>query len=110
MSDSNFDKNDMPSVSAVRITPQITDEKLSTYRECYMGISLDNPVFRGESLAAMLVWALERFDSCLVVTGDYLRRHNERILNGLNGDKAGEAALGGVRLPQGGPCGRRGYL
>jgi tRNA-dependent cyclodipeptide synthase len=93
MSDSNFDKNDVPSVSVVRITPQITDEKLSTYRECYMGISLDNPVFRGKSLAAMLAWALERFDSCLVVTGDYLRRHNERVMGGLNGEEAGQAAL-----------------
>lgn len=92
-SDSNSETRDLPSVSVVRITPEITEDKLSTYSRCYMGISLDNPVFRGRSLEALLKWAAERFDSCLVVAGDYLRRHNELILNGLNGDRATQAAL-----------------
>jgi tRNA-dependent cyclodipeptide synthase len=58
-----------------------------------MGISLDNPVFGGRYLAAMLAWATEMFDSCLIVVGDYLRRHNEQILNGLAPDAAAEAAI-----------------
>lgn len=92
-SDSNFDKRNAPSVKIVRITPEISDDQLQTYRECYMGISLDNPVFGGESLEALVLWAAERFDTCLVVTGDYLRRHNEHILNGLNEEEATKAAL-----------------
>ncbi len=93
MSDSNFDNRDLPSVSIVRVTPEITEEKLYSYRQCYMGISLDNPVFQGKSLEALLVWAAGRFDTCLVVTGDYLRRHNEHMLNGLDNDRAVEVAM-----------------
>ncbi len=92
MSDSNSDKQNLPSVRIVTITPEISEQKVFSYRRCYMGISLDNPVFEGNSLRALLHWAAERFEHCLVVTGDYLRRHNELILNGLDDERAAAAA------------------
>ncbi len=57
-----------------------------------MGISLDNPLFRGRALEALLDWAVEHFNRCLVVVGDSLRRYNEQILHGLQGTQAIEAA------------------
>jgi tRNA-dependent cyclodipeptide synthase len=57
-----------------------------------MGISLDNPVFRNESLKRLLLWAAGHFDECLVVVGDHLRRFNEQMLNGLEGADAIDAA------------------
>ncbi len=93
MSDSSSDKQNLPVVRIVTITPQISERQLFAHTRCYMGISLDNPVFEGSSLQALLNWATERFDHCLVVTGDYLRRHNELILNGLDDEHAAAAAL-----------------
>ncbi len=93
MSDSNSDKQNLPMVRIVAITPEISEQKVFSYRRCYMGISLDNPVFEGRSLQALLQWATERFDHCLVVTGDYLRRHNELILNGLDRERAAAASV-----------------
>ena len=93
MSDSNSDKQNLPAVRIVTITPEISERQLFSHRRCYMGISLDNPVFEGRSLQALLNWATERFDHCLVVTGDYLRRHNELILNGLDDERAAAAAI-----------------
>ena len=93
MSDSNSDKQNLPAVRIVTITPEISERQLFSHKRCYMGISLDNPVFEGRSLQALLNWATERFDHCLVVTGDYLRRHNELILNGLDDERAAAAAV-----------------
>ncbi len=93
MSGSPLPKRNLPRVHVVKITPEIPEESLSSYRRCYMGISLDNPVFRGKSLEGLLRWATERFEHCLVVTGDYLRRHNEYILNGSDDVTAAAAAL-----------------
>jgi len=93
MSDSNSDKQNLPAVRIAAITPEISEQELFSHRRCYMGISLDNPVFEGRSLQALLHWATERFEHCLVVTGDYLRRHNELILNGLDMERAAAAAV-----------------
>ncbi len=93
MSASNSNKQNLPSVRIVAITPEISEQKVFSYRRCYMGISLDNPVFEGNSLRALLHWATERFEHCLVVAGDYLRRHNEFILNGLDRERAAAAAV-----------------
>ncbi|RKY05793.1 MAG: hypothetical protein DRP66_10105 [Planctomycetota bacterium] len=94
MSDSNSDNQNLPPVRIAAVTPEISEQKLFSYRRCYMGISLDNPVFEGRSLQALLLWATERFEHCLIVTGDYLRRHNELILNGLDSERAAAAAVG----------------
>ncbi len=93
MSASNSNEQNLPSVRIVTITPEISEQKVFSYRRCYMGISLDNPVFEGNSLRALLHWATERFEHCLVVAGDYLRRHNEFILNGLDRERAAAAAV-----------------
>jgi len=83
---------DLPSVSIAKIIPNISTDELFSYKRCFIGISLENPVFEGDSLCVMLNWIVEKFDQTLVVVGDHLCRFNEPILNGLNEDEAERAA------------------
>ena len=83
----------MPRVSIAKILPKISRQELFARKKCYLGISLENPLFEGDSLHAMLVWAAEKFENCLVIVGDYLSRFNERISAGCDENKAGELAL-----------------
>ena len=93
MRDSTFENSELPKVGIVKITPNVTKEKLFSLRRCYIGISLDNPVFYNSSLTAILKWGAEKFEQCLIVLGDYLRRHNEYIFNGLQGPVAEKASF-----------------
>ena len=79
--DSNFDTKKLPSVSIVKILPKIPEHKLFVHRRCYIGISLDNPVFKGDSLSALLFWSRQKFEEITVVVGDYLCRYNEKMLS-----------------------------
>ncbi|MBN1124602.1 MAG: tRNA-dependent cyclodipeptide synthase [Sedimentisphaerales bacterium] len=83
---------DMEGITIDTITPAVSQEELFGHRRCYMGISLDNPVFQNDFLWALLEWATGHFDHCLIVVGDYLRRFNETMLNGLEGIRAEQAA------------------
>jgi len=83
---------DLPSVSIAKIIPNISTDELFSYKRCFVGISLENPVFEGDSLCAMLHWIVEKFDQTLVVVGDHLCRFNEPILNGLGEDASAKAA------------------
>ncbi len=74
------------------ITPRIPLDQVVAQGRCYMGISLDNPIFRGRTLTALVQWAVGHFRQCQVVVGDSLRRHNEQILQGLQGARAVDAA------------------
>jgi len=85
---------DLPSVSIAKIIPNISTDKLFSYKRCFVGISLGNTVFEGDSLCAILHWIVKRFDQTLIVAGDYLCRYNELILNGPDEDKAAKAASG----------------
>ena len=82
-----------PKVSIVKILPDISETELFGRKRCYIGISLENPLFEGETLPAMLGWATSRFEQCLVIIGDYLNRFNEQIINGCDANKAGEFAI-----------------
>ncbi|MBE0536306.1 MAG: tRNA-dependent cyclodipeptide synthase [Phycisphaerae bacterium] len=93
MSESHWANRNLPPVHIVTTTPELSEEALLKHRRCYMGISLDNPVFQGKPLEALLAWAGKHFDHCLVITGDYLRRHNEYILNGADDGAAVKASL-----------------
>ncbi len=62
-------------------------DELFAHRNCYLGISLENPVFYGEALRSMMLWAASHFESCLVVVGDDLCRYNQIITHGY--DNAG---------------------
>ncbi|MBN1818262.1 MAG: tRNA-dependent cyclodipeptide synthase [Sedimentisphaerales bacterium] len=86
-----FDE-DMTNIVIDTITPAVSQEDLFRRRRCYMGISLDNPMFQNDLLRALLEWATGHFDHCLVVVGDYLRRFNETMLNGRQGEQAEQAA------------------
>jgi len=92
ISDSHFENIDSYCVSIVKTTPKVSEEELFSFKQCYLGISIDNPVFYGKSLQALLLWATANFNRSLVVIGDYLRRYNEQIFNGLPGDKAVKAS------------------
>ena len=83
----------MPHVSIVKILPKISRQELFARKKCYLGISLENPLFEGDLLQAMLLWAAEKFDNCLVIIGDYLSRFNEQIISGCDETKAGELAI-----------------
>ncbi|MHC4457239.1 MAG: tRNA-dependent cyclodipeptide synthase [Planctomycetota bacterium] len=93
-SDLPFENLNLPSVSIIRTTPKISEEELFSYKRCYMGISLDNSVFEGKSLQALLLWMTEKFEESLVIVGDYLWRFNEQIFGGLETDEAIKAAQG----------------
>jgi tRNA-dependent cyclodipeptide synthase len=58
-----------------------------------MGISLENPLFAGDSLKALLAWAAKKFEQCLVIVGDYLCRFDEQIINGCDEIKARDLAI-----------------
>jgi tRNA-dependent cyclodipeptide synthase len=92
MPDLPFENSRLPQVRIVNIIPKVSEEKLFTFRKCYIGISLDNPVFYDKSLLAILSWAAAGFEQCLVVLGDYLRRYNEYIFKGLQDSDAQKAS------------------
>jgi len=91
-SDYHFEDERLEAVAIAKILPKLSQQELFSYKRCYLGISLENPVFDSRSLRAILCWASERFESCLVIVGDHLRRFNERILNGLDDAEAAKAA------------------
>ncbi len=93
MPDSLSEDSKLPLISIVRTMPKVSQQELFAKRRCYIGISLDNPVFYGKSLQAILSWGTENFDRCLVVLGDYLRRFNEYIFNSLKGEAAEKASF-----------------
>ncbi|HEG43505.1 MAG TPA: tRNA-dependent cyclodipeptide synthase [Phycisphaerales bacterium] len=91
-SDSDCKNPELPSVKIIKILPRMSEDELFAQKKCYLGISIENPIFEGDSLKALLNWASERFEQCLVVVGDDLCRFNQRIVNGLAPDEALEAA------------------
>jgi tRNA-dependent cyclodipeptide synthase len=60
--------------------------------KCYIGISLTNPIFETTNLAALLQWAGDKFEQCLVILGDDLCRFNQTIRFGSPPDQALAAA------------------
>lgn len=58
-----------------------------------MGISLDNPDFYGGSLDTLLQWVTAKFEQCLIIIGDYLRRYNEQIFSGNAGQAEDFASM-----------------
>lgn len=77
------------------IAPAITQKELFLHRRCYLGISIGNPQFRGESFAVLLEWISRHFDECLIVVGDYLQRYNEHIFYNR---QAKEAEIESLRM------------
>ena len=93
MPDSTFKRADLPQIRIVKTTPNVAKQQLFSYRHCYIGISIDNPDFYGRSLEALLRWAAENYEQCLIVVGDYLRRFNEQIFSGSTGNIAEEVSF-----------------
>jgi tRNA-dependent cyclodipeptide synthase len=76
------------SIKIENVAPPITQKELFLHRRCYLGISIGNPQFRGESFAVLLEWIARHFDECLIVVGDYLQRYNEHIFYNRQGKEA----------------------
>jgi tRNA-dependent cyclodipeptide synthase len=93
ISASNSNRRIAPPVSIVKILPEVPAEEVFRHRRCYLGISLENPLFEGWCLRALCDWIAGRFDRCLVIVGDYLCRYNECIFTGSDMTRAAEAAL-----------------
>ena len=72
----------------MKILPLISQTQLFSQKKCYLGISLENPLFEGDTLQAMLSWASDKFEQSLVLVGDYLCRFNEKILSGCDEKQA----------------------
>jgi tRNA-dependent cyclodipeptide synthase len=83
----------LPKVSIAKILPRISRSQLFLREKCYLGISLENPLFAGDSLRAMLMWATDKFGQCLVMVGDYLARFDEQIITGSDENQAGQLAI-----------------
>ena len=83
----------LPKVSIVKILPRISASDLFSRKQSYLGISLENPLFASDSLKAMLIWASQKFEQCLVVVGDYLARFDEQIITGCDENRAGKRAI-----------------
>jgi len=83
----------LPEVSIAKILPRVPESQLFSREKCYLGISLENPLFEGDSLKAMLMWAAEKFGQCLVIVGDYLSRFDEQIITGCDENRAGQLAI-----------------
>jgi len=90
--DSSFEGFELPRVSIVRILPNISEKELFIYKQSYIGISLENPVFEEDSLRALLWWSVKRFQKSMIIIGDYLCRFNEKLLNGHDAAKASQVA------------------
>ncbi|MHC5073489.1 MAG: hypothetical protein ACYTFE_01535, partial [Planctomycetota bacterium] len=67
--ESRSENHNLPEVSLVRITPKISEQELFSYKKCYMGISLANPVFQGKALEMLLRWMIDKFEMSLIVVG-----------------------------------------
>ena len=90
--DSNFDTEKLPLVTIVKILPKISQQALFAYKRCYIGISLENPIFEGNFLRALLFWSSQRFEETMVIVGDYLCRFNEKMLSGYDTKQASQKA------------------
>ena len=90
--DSNSDTAKLPVVRIVKILPTISRQALFSYTRCYIGISLENPLFKGESLRALLLWSTQKFEETMVIVGDYLCRYNEKMLSGCDEKQASQKA------------------
>ncbi len=75
------------------ITPAVTHKQLFRRRRCYLGISIGNPMFRGDYFEVLLHWISANFDACMIVIGDYLQRFNEHIFYGRSSEDAIRQAL-----------------
>lgn len=67
--------------------------KLIYSKNCYLGVSINNPFFWGDHLGLLLQWIDKRFPKCQIVIGDYLHRINEIMSNGRNEESAIKASL-----------------
>ena len=83
----------LPKVKIVKILPRVSRAQAYARKKCYLGISLENPLFEGDTLRAIVLWASAQFEQTLVIVGDYLCRFNERILSACDEKTAGLLAL-----------------
>jgi tRNA-dependent cyclodipeptide synthase len=68
------------------------EQEIFAQKKCYIGISLTNPIFERCNLEALLRWANDKFEQCLVVLGDDLCRFNQTIRFGTEPEEALQAA------------------
>lgn len=73
--------------------PAMSVKQLAIHRKCYLGVSINNPFFKGDHLGLFLKWISNHFDECIIVLGDHLHRINETIQYGLTRENAIQAAL-----------------
>jgi len=80
-------------IKKIDSAPPLSIDELSSYRKCYLGISINNPFFRDKHLGLLLKWISSHFDECVIIIGDYLHRINEYILHGNYGQEAIDSSV-----------------
>ena len=75
------------------IAPNIEEKHILTY-DCYIGVSMNNPLFFSKGLPALLKWISSHYPHCTIIVADYLDRLNQQIFNeGLTLEGAINACL-----------------
>lgn len=46
---------------------------------CFIGVSINNPLFLGKGLPALLTWVSAKYPYCIILISDYLDRFNQKI-------------------------------
>lgn len=55
-------------------------KKEYTYKfHCFLGVSINNPLFLGKGLPALLTWVSAKYPYCIILISDYLDRFNQKI-------------------------------
>ncbi|WP_086929701.1 tRNA-dependent cyclodipeptide synthase [Agarilytica rhodophyticola] len=67
---------------------------ISTYKSCFVGISLENPSFIGSKLASIVDWISNRFSDCTFLLGDNVHRLTLQIRKDLGAEDSLNHALG----------------
>jgi len=60
------------------IIPHAMSSKQLLDHNCYLGISIDNPMFSEDYLFSMVLWISKNFRKGIIIIGDYLNRFNEK--------------------------------
>lgn len=74
------------------ITPNIDIESLYN-KNCFYGISINNPFTWGKHNKLLLEWISQNFSNCIIIIVDYLHRINEQIFFNKNKDDAIEKSM-----------------
>jgi tRNA-dependent cyclodipeptide synthase len=78
-------------VKAIDLQPK--ESRLQNHKNAFLGVSLNNPIFRQQILESLLEWIADRFNRTEIVITDYLDRYNQQVFEGLTAQDATNKVL-----------------